>query len=120
MTHANVGMIIDQFLVDQDLSKTDLDYFRDLVSGVIQNCDELDQVLAPYLARKMTEMDQVDKAILRLAMYELTQRKDVPFKVVINEAIELAKDFATDESHKYVNGVLDKYAVSQKMRQSEQ
>lgn len=120
MTHVNVGMIIDQFLVDQDLSKTDLDYFRDLVSGVIQNCDELDQVLAPYLARKMTEMDQVDKAILRLAMYELTQRKDVPFKVVINEAIELAKDFATDESHKYVNGVLDKYAVSQKMRQSEQ
>ncbi|MCE2573685.1 transcription antitermination factor NusB [Motilimonas eburnea] len=120
MTHANVAMIIDQFLVDQDLSKTDLDYFRDLVSGVIQSCDELDQTLAPYLARKMTEMDQVDKAILRLAMYELTKRKDVPFKVVINEAIELAKDFATDESHKYVNGVLDKYAVSQKMRQSEQ
>ena len=119
MTKANVAAIIDQFLVDQDLAKTDLDYFRDLVTGVIHSCDELDQVLAPYLARKLNDMDQVDKAILRLAMFELTKRTDIPFKVVINEAIELAKDFATDESHKYVNGVLDKYIVSQKMRQSE-
>ncbi|RJG51552.1 transcription antitermination factor NusB [Motilimonas pumila] len=118
MTQANVGEIVEQFMVDQDLSKTDVEYFRGLVAGVSQTCEELDTKLAPYLARKREEMDLVDTAILRLAMFELSKRDDVPYKVVINEAIELAKEFAAEDSHKYVNGVLDKFIVSQKMRQS--
>ena len=65
-------------------------------------------MFAPFLSRPLEEVDMVDKAILRLATYELTRREDVPPRVVINEAIELAKAFAADDSHKFVNGVLDK------------
>ena len=102
MTQANVGDIEEQF------KGVDLNYFRDLLFGVAVHCNELDKVFAPFLSRPLEEVDMVDKAILRLATYELTRREDVPPRVVINEAIELAKAFAADDSHKFVNGVLDK------------
>ncbi|MGC6766873.1 transcription antitermination factor NusB, partial [Escherichia coli] len=70
----------------------------------------LDKAMAPYLSRQLEELGQVEKAILRLAMFELSFREDVPYKVAINEAIELAKVFGADDSHKFVNGVLDKAA----------
>jgi len=82
----------------------------------LNRSEELDEKLAPYLSRKIKDVDMVDLAILRLAMFELTFRTDVPEKVVLNEAIELAKDFATDESYKFVNGVLDKALRSLKLR----
>ena len=63
-----------------------------------------------YLDRNLAELDPVEKAVLRLAVYELQFEVDVPYKVVINEAIEVAKVFGADESHKYINGVLDKIA----------
>lgn len=116
LTEASFAQIIDQFTVDQDLSKTDVPYFKELLSGVINRADELDEKLSPYLSRKIKDVDMVDLAILRLAMFELTFRTDVPEKVVLNEAIELAKDFATDESYKFVNGVLDKALRSLKLR----
>jgi N utilization substance protein B len=116
ITGAAFGQIVDQFSVDQDLSKTDVPYFKELLSGVISRSDDLDDKLAPYLSRKIKDVDMVDLAILRLAMFELTFRTDVPEKVVLNEAIELAKDFATDESYKFVNGVLDKALRSLKLR----
>ncbi len=105
LTEATFAQIIDQFTVDQDLSKTDVPYFKELLSGVINRAETLDEKLSPYLSRKITDVDMVDIAILRLAMFELSYRTDVPHKVVLNEAIELAKDFATDESYKFVNGV---------------
>lgn len=117
ITDASVGKIIDQFSEDQDLSKTDVPYFKELLAGVINRCETLDEKLSPYLSRKLTDVDKVDIAILRIAMYELTYRDDVPPKVILNEAIELAKDFATDESYKFVNGVLDKALRSLKMRE---
>ena len=116
ITSAPFGQIVDQFTVDQDLSKTDVPYFKELLAGVISRCDDLDEKLSPYLSRKIKDVDMVDIAILRLAMFELTFRTDVPEKVVLNEAIELAKDFATDESYKFVNGVLDKALRSLKLR----
>ena len=64
----------------------------------------------PYLSRPLQDLDQMELALLRLAMYEMVKREDVPFKVVINEAIELAKLFGAEDSHKFVNGVLDKAA----------
>lgn len=67
---------------------------------------------SPFLSRKLEELDLVDKAILRLATFELVYRKDVPYRVVINEGIELAKSFAAEDSHKFVNGVLDKVIKS--------
>ncbi len=90
--------------------ETDVAYFRELFSGVAQNHQELDSKLRPYLSRPMQDLDMMELALLRLAMFEMTHRQDVPYKVVINEAIELAKVFAAEDSHKFVNGVLDKAA----------
>ncbi len=90
--------------------ETDVNYFCDLLSGVAMNHINLDSKLRPYLSRPMQDLDMMELALLRLAMYEMTYRDDVPYKVVINEAIELAKVFAAEDSHKFVNGVLDKAA----------
>lgn len=117
LTNAAVAQIIEQFQVDQDLSKTDVPYFTESLTGVVQHFESLDDKLSPYLSRKIEDVDMVDLAVLRLAMFELTYRSDVPHKVVLNEAIELAKDFATDESYKFVNGVLDKALRSLKLRE---
>jgi transcription antitermination protein NusB len=117
ITRTGVTQIIEQFSVDQDLSKADVPYFKELLTGVVKNLESLDDKLSPYLSRKIDDVDMVDIAVLRLAMFELTYRTDVPHKVVLNEAIELAKDFATDESYKFVNGVLDKALRSLKLRE---
>ena len=90
--------------------QTDVAYFRDLFTGVVLNHQELDSKMRPYLSRPLQDLDQMELALLRLAMYEMTKRDDVPYKVVINEAIELAKAFGAEDSHKFVNGVLDKAA----------
>ena len=91
-----------------DMSKVDLAFFQELLRDTASKVAELDVAIKPYLGRLPEELDPIEKAILRLATLELTQRVDVPYKVVINEAIELAKSFGAEESHKFVNGVLDK------------
>ncbi len=91
-----------------DMSKIDLVFFQELLRDTAKKVVELDVAIKPYLGRLPEELDPIEKAILRLATLELTQRIDVPYKVVINEAIELAKSFGAEESHKFVNGVLDK------------
>ncbi|MGX9417104.1 transcription antitermination factor NusB [Vibrio sp. RC27] len=90
--------------------ETDVEYFRNLLTGVVLNVTALDAKIRPYTSRPMQDLDMMELALLRLSMYEMTQRDDVPYKVVINEAIELAKVFAAEDSHKFVNGVLDKAA----------
>lgn len=99
-----------EFIAEQDMSDVDVNYFRELLSGVATNATKLDQLMAPYLSRQLEELGQVEKAILRVSMFELSFRQDVPFKVAINEGIELAKVFGAEDSHKFVNGVLDKAA----------
>ena len=108
MTQDNVGDIEEQFKLDQEMKGVDMDYFRELLSGVAGHVNKLDATFSPYLSRKLDDLDMVDKAILRLATFELLFRKDVPYRVVINEGIELAKAFAAEDSHKFVNDVLDK------------
>ena len=108
MTQDNVADIEEQFKLDQDMKGVDLGYFRELLFGVAGNINKLDSTFAPVLSRKLEDLDLVDKAILRLATFELLFRQDVPYRVVINEGIELAKAFAAEDSHKFVNGVLDK------------
>ncbi|ASG65078.1 N utilization substance protein B [Idiomarina piscisalsi] len=97
-----------QFLTDTDTNKVDVDYFLELVRGVGGQYRSLDESLKPFLARPINELDPIELAVLRIAAYELSERMDVPYKVAINEAIELAKSFGADESHRFVNGVLDK------------
>ena len=105
------------FLAHQDMSKVDRPYFSELLKGIINEVDSLDAALAPVLDRKVTELTPVERAILYVGSYELMHRIDVPYKVVINEGIELAKDFGAEDSFKYVNGVLDK--LSYKLRKAE-
>ena len=99
-----------QFLAEQDVKDVDVNYFRELLAGVATNSAYLDDLMKPYLSRRLDELGQVEKAALRIALYELSKRSDVPYKVAINEAIELAKVFGAEDSHKFVNGVLDKAA----------
>ncbi|WP_054670188.1 transcription antitermination factor NusB [Parasalinivibrio latis] len=88
--------------------ETDVDYFRDLLTGVTLHHAELDAKMRPYLSRPLQDLDEMEHALLRLSVYEMMKREDVPHKVIINEAIELAKRFGAEDSHKFVNGVLDK------------
>ncbi|PTU74140.1 transcription antitermination factor NusB [Pseudomonas mangrovi] len=99
-----------QFRVDNDFSGVDGAYFHEILHGVPRLKTELDELIAPCLDRALDELDPVELAILRLCAYELQQRVDVPYKVVINEGIELAKVFGATDGHKFVNGVLDKLA----------
>ncbi|CFQ40115.1 transcription antitermination protein NusB [Yersinia frederiksenii] len=99
-----------QFLSEQDVKDVDIAYFRELLSGVAVNAASLDALMAPVLSRQLEELGQVERAVLRIALFELSKRNDVPYKVAINEAIELAKTFGAEDSHKFVNGVLDKIA----------
>ncbi|WP_106476587.1 transcription antitermination factor NusB, partial [Escherichia coli] len=95
-----------QFLTEQDVKDVDVAYFRELLSGAAVNAGMLDELMAPYLSRQLEELGQVERAVLRVALFELKMREDVPYKVAINEAIELAKTFGAEDSHKFVNGVL--------------
>mgnify|MGYP000250579822 CR=1 FL=1 len=108
MTNNTVEQIELSLATSNNMEKVDMGYFQELLRAVVNDYDKLDATIKPYLGRLPEELDLVEKAILRLATYELTARIDVPYKVVINEAIELAKSFGAEESHKFVNGVLDK------------
>lgn len=101
-----------QFEEDNETSKVDMDYFAELLHGIPRNFEELDTLIQPQMSRPIIEVDPVERAILRIASYELKHRPDVPYKVVINEAVELAKTFGGTDGHKFVNGVVDKLAVS--------
>ncbi len=117
MTGDNVTDIEAQFRADNDLKKTDVNYMHDILCGVAGKQVELDDQFRPFLDRRIDELDQVERAILRLSVWELMERIDVPYRVVINEAIELAKTFGATDSHRYVNGVLDR--VAQRVRKAE-
>ena len=98
------------FMTEQDMKGVDTPYFRKLFRQTVENVETVERIMQGYLDRGLAELDPIEKAILRLAVYELQFEADVPYKVVIKEAIEVAKVFGADESHKYINGVLDKIA----------
>jgi len=103
-----IADIEQQMLIETDVTKIDVEYFKDLATGVAVNYKQLDEEVSPHLTRPFDDLDMVERAILRLSSYELKFREDVPYKVAINEGIELAKIFGAEDSHKFVNGVLDK------------
>jgi N utilization substance protein B len=111
MSGSSMKSVIDQFRHEQDMEVADLEYFEDLLRGVEQHVAELDEALKPYIDREVEQIDPIERAALRLAAYELKHRPDVPYRVIINEAIEVTKRFGADHGHSYVNGVLDKLAA---------
>jgi N utilization substance protein B len=106
----DIADIINQFLEEQDLNSFEIPYFQDLMKGVPNHLRELDELLRPALDRAIESVDPVERAILRLGAYELSHKPEVPYRVVINEAVELAKVFGAEQGHKFVNGVLDQVA----------
>jgi transcription antitermination protein NusB len=99
-----------QYAASEDYAGADAEYFTDLVQNGIARNTELDAILGSYADRPVSQIDPVERAILWLGLYELIARLDVPHRVVINEAVELAKKFGATDGHKYINALLDKAA----------
>ena len=99
-----------QFAEAEDFTRADKDYFVELLKTIPAQCESIDLQISEFLDRPMQQVDPVERAILRIATYELLNRDDVPYRVVINEAITLTKKFGAEQSYAFVNGVLDKLA----------
>ena len=111
LTDNSPQSIYESMLVDVNVNKTDLPYMEELITKVPTYLTEIDEVLSPKLSRTLDEVDPVERAILRIAVYELLKHPEIPYRVVINEAIEQAKTFGAEDGHKFVNGVLDKVSA---------
>ncbi len=110
LTEQTPGQIEAHFLAEDDLQKADTAYFRELVHQIPVRVAEIDTALEPLLDRPLAQVDPVERAILRIGGYELMQRPDIPYRIVLNEAVELAKVFGAEQGHRFINGVLDKLA----------
>jgi transcription antitermination protein NusB len=111
MSGTEMREVVAQFAHEQAREIADLVYFEDLMLGVGAHVKELDAALVPHLDRTIEEVDPIERAALRIAAYELKHRIDVPYRVVLNEAVESVKRFGSEHGHTYVNGVLDHLAA---------
>lgn len=107
-----IAHVVEQFRDEQDMEVADLEYFEDLVLGIDRHREQLDTELRRFLDREIAQVDPIERGVLRIAAYEMLHRPDVPYRVVINEAIETTKRFGADHGHTFINGVLDKAAAS--------
>jgi len=110
MAGHNLNEIERQFAEEERLKDVQKSYFKELLHSVPEHLDSIDAALAEFVDRPVDKIDPVEKAILRIGAYELLYRLDMPYRVVLNESINLAKCFGADGSHRYVNGILDKIA----------
>lgn len=110
MTGQDATDILKQFREAQDFSQVDVEFFEQLLRGVASGVDELDAVLQPCLDRPMAEVDVMERVVLRLGAWELLHCPEVPYRVVLDEAVDLAHRFGSEQGHSYVNAVLDKAA----------
>lgn len=110
MTHNDLNVIIKDFSEEGLLVDLDFDLFKELLTNVTTNVTDLDALYAVLLDRSVNMIDPIERAIMRIGVYELQSKQQIPYKVVINECVELAKRFGAEEGHKFVNGILDKVA----------
>lgn len=110
MAGASPAAIEAEFRSDYDFDVVDLEYFQALLQGIPAQVDSLDALYEPLLDRRLSELDPIERSLLRMGCFELRERLDVPYRVVINEAVALAKKFGASESYRYINGVLDRLA----------
>ena len=108
---ADAGVIDAHMREQEGFAQCDAAHFDALLHGCIAEAADLDAVLATHVDRKTTELSPIEHGVLMIGAYELKHCVDVPYKVAINEAVELAKNFGGTDGHKYVNGVLDKAAA---------
>ncbi len=104
------GDLLAQFRSEPDMIRCDSAYFADLVEGILSNEPELDAEFAKVLDRPVEQLDPIERATLLVGAYELSNHPEIPYRVVINEAVELAKRYGATDSHKYINGVMDRLA----------
>lgn len=104
----DINTVERYFLVQHENESFDKEYFHTVLFEVAKQAETLDEQMKPYLSRRIDELDYIEHSLLRLALYELKDRPEIPYRVVINEALELAKTFGAAESYKFINGVLDK------------
>ena len=110
LSGASAADIEAEFRIDNDFQHTDGEYFSAVLKGVVGDVDALEALFSPVLDRRLGDLDPIERNLLRLGTFELRDRIDVPYKVVISEAVALAKKFGATDSHRYINGVLDKVA----------
>jgi N utilization substance protein B len=110
MTADDIDGIERQFIEENDMKNVDQDYFSELLLGVLQELSAIDTALEKHMSRNINSVDPVERAILRIAGYEFIKRPDVPYRVVLNEAVVMTKKFCAEKSHTFVNAVLDKVA----------
>lgn len=114
-----VAAIVRQLSEAKGFDKCDAPYFADLLSGAVREAAETERALTPCLDRAFSRLNPVERGILLVAGYELRHHPEVPFRVVINEAVELAKSYGGSDGHKYVNGVLDKLAAAMRPQEAQ-
>ena len=117
LTGHDTSAIEEQFIAEHDMTKVDVEYFSELVRQVPLRLHELDDHISQFVDRSIDGIDPVERAILRMSVYEMEFRLDIPYKAIINESVELAKTFGAEHGHKFVNGVIDK--VAKKLRKME-
>lgn len=101
--------ILNEFEADRsELKKADIDYFKTVFKGMVEAADILDGYIAPVMDRSVKDLDPVERAVLHLGCYELLYCPEMPWRAIINEAVELARMFGAEQSHKYINGILDR------------
>jgi len=110
LANTELNDIEKQFKEQEEMKRADPEYFRELLRKIPEHHDQLSGLLSVHTERPIDEIDPVELSILYIAFYELKYRLDIPFKVVINEAVSLTKKFGAEDGHKYVNGILDKAA----------
>ncbi len=117
LTQQNVSDIEVHFVSEHDMEDADMDYFHEILHFVTAHKMALVDHMETHLTRPFDEVDPVEQAILLIGTYELEERLDVPYRVVINESVESAKIFGAEDGHKFINGILDKVAA--KLRAAE-
>lgn len=111
LANKDAATIAAELAEKEDFAKCDVPYFHTLLNGAISNASDLEAQYEPFLDRRPTELSPIERGILLLAGFELVRELEVPYRVVINEAVELAKVYGGTDGHKFVNGVLDKLAA---------
>lgn len=114
LSGADLHSIEAEFFTDNKMKKVDIAFFRELLHGIPKQLEEVDGAYQSHLDRDASELDPISRALLRLGSYELCFRIDVPYKVAINEAVNLAKTFGPTDAYKYINGILDKVAAEKR------
>ncbi|MEO8418675.1 MAG: transcription antitermination factor NusB [Methylophilaceae bacterium] len=111
LNKSDLRHVIRELADDPDFDRADEAYFRQLLEGVSDHMAELDSRLASFIDRTIAELSPIEHAILCISAYELIYDASIPYRVAINEGVELAKLYGGTDGHKYVNGVLDKLAA---------